>query len=519
MLAPDFCCSKPVNEDRPGKYMKSIVVLGTSSNVGKSTIAMVICRHLHRQRKRVTPFKAHNISRSTYLTESGHRIAYAQALQAWAAGQQPSLTLAPILLEPFEGSMVYAIVGGTSFGRIPRVECVDQHREPNWALLKSCLSQLKAQYDVVVCEGAGNPVDVGIEGGDLANLQVARFLEANCVLVVDGGRGGAIPHAIGTLELMEPADRQRIKGLIVNKFDGSPELLRRSLDWFEQRTQIPTLGVIPRKQELFHHLTPIAGLTQRITPPPSASTSTGRDHNTLTIAVIRLPHTASFADFDPLEAEPTVTVKYFQPEDTLGYPDAVILPGTRNTIADLKVLQASGMADQIRDYVAAGGTAFGILGGYHMLGETISDPEGIEGIEGRHHALGVLAVKTVIVGKRIARQRGAVSVHPQAGLQVSGYELHQTRTQMIDTNLVKSIFDEAGLGMIDRYDAVWGINLHGIFDNGPWRRTWLNRLRQQRGFKALPTGIGNHRMQREQAIDQITDEFIPSLDFSVLFQD
>jgi adenosylcobyric acid synthase len=499
--------------------MKSIVVLGTSSNVGKSTIAMVICRQLQRQRKRVTPFKAHNISNSIYLTEAGHRIPYAQALQAWAAGQQPSLTIAPILLEPFDGSMVEATIGGTSMGKIPLVEFFNQYRDQNWNLLKSCLSQLKAQYDVVVCEGSGNPVDVGLEGGDLANLQVARYLDANSVLVVDGGRGGAIPHAIGTLELMEPDDRQRIKGLIVNKFDGSPELLRKGLDWFEQRTQIPTLGVIPRHNELFNSLKSIAGIARRTGSGTGTSTGGGRDQNTLTIAVIRLPHTASFADFDPLEAEVTVTVKYVQPSDTLGYPDAVILPGTRNTIADLKVLQESGMAQQICDYAAAGGTTLGILGGYHMLGETISDPEGIEGIDGRHTALGILAVKTVIVGKRIARQRSAISVRPQAGLQVSGYEFHQTRTQMVDTNAVKSIFDEPGLGTIDRYDAVCGINLHGIFDNGPWRRTWLNRLRQQRGFKALPTGIGNHRAQREEAIDRITDEFAKSLDLSLLFRD
>lgn len=489
--------------------MKSIVVLGTSSNVGKSTIAMVICRLLYRQRLRVSPFKAHNISRSTYLTESGHRIPYAQALQAWAAGQQPSLTIAPIWLEPFDGTTINATIGGKPMGKISLVDFFEHHRDQNWDLLKSCLSQLKAQYDILVCEGSGNPVDVSLEQGDLANLQVARYLDANMVLVIDGGRGGGIPHAIGTLELMAPEDRQRIKGVIVNKFDGSPELLRQGLDWFEQRTQIPTLGVIPRQNPLFEQLVSITRIERRL--------SSGRDHNTLTIVVIRLPHTASFADFDPLETESTVTVKYIDPSETLGYPDAVILPGSRATISDLQVLQKTGMAKQICDYVAAGGTALGILGGYHMLGKTIADPEGLEGVEGRHAALGILAVKTVIISKRIARQRSSVSIHPQVGLQVSGYELHQTRTQVIDTNAVKAIFDETGLGTIDRYDAVWGINLHGIFDNGPWRRTWLNRLRQQRGFKALPTGIGNHRTQREEAINLITDEFSKSLDLSTLF--
>jgi len=496
--------------------MKSIVVLGASSNVGKSTVAMVLCRLLQRQRQRVTPFKAHNITRSTYLTDSGHRIPYAQALQAWAAGLQPSPTIAPIWLEPEPdcGPCVRVHLGGKTIEAIDLADFFERHRDEAWELVQSCLAQLSAQYDTLICEGAGNPVDISLDdgnlAGDLANLMVARALDARTVLVVDGGRGGAISHAIGTLELMPPEDRDRLVGLIVNKFDGSMRILDRGLAAFRERTNLPVLGVIPRCNALFQRpRLAIGGGFRRA--------AAARESNKLTIAAICLPRTASFADFEPLEAEPTVTVKYLQPGDTLGYPDAAILPGSRSTIADLHVLQASNMAQEIRDYVAAGGTVFGILGGYHMLGETIADPEGIEGIEGRHAALGILPVRTVITGKRIATQRTTTSVEPQAGFLVSGYEQHQARTQVTDAKNAQPIFDEARLGAVDRYGAVWGVNLHGVFDSGPWRRTWLNRLRQQRGFKALPTGIGNHRTEREAAIDAIADEFARSLDTEALF--
>ncbi|MGD1904220.1 MAG: cobyric acid synthase [Geitlerinemataceae cyanobacterium] len=489
--------------------MKSIVVLGASSNVGKSTISMVLCRLLARQRQRVTPFKAHNISRATYLTDSGHRIPYAQALQAWAAGLQPSLNIAPIWLEPESSPNVRVHIGGQQRGVCDLADFYGLHRQESWALVQSCLNQLVAQYDALVCEGSGNPVDVSLEDGDLASMQVSRYLDARTVLVVDGGRGGAIAHAIGTLELMAPEDRDRLAGLIVNKFDGSLRLLERGLANFRARTQLPVLGVIPRRNDLFER--PRQTLGQRF------ERTTSREGNKLTIAAICLPRTASFADFEPLEAEPSVTVKYLKPGDSLGYPDAAIVPSSRSTIADLRTLQESSMAQEIRDYVSAGGTVFGILGGYHMLGETIADPEGIEGIEGRHQGLGILPVRTVIGNKRIASQRTTASLQPQEGLMVSGYERHQTRTQVMDTKNVQPIFDEARLGSVDRYGAVWGVNLHGVFDSGPWRRTWLNRLRQQRGFTALPTGIGNHRAEREEAIDAITDEFARSLDLEALF--
>ena len=215
-----------------------------------------------------------------------------------------------------------------------------------------------------------------------------------------------------------------------------------------------------------------------------------------------------------LEAEPTVTVKYIGPKQSLGHPDAVILPGTKTTISDLLVLQQTGMAEEIKNYVAAGGTVMGVCGGFQMLGQILSDPEGIEGEQGRHEGLGLLPLKTVMTAQKIARQRQVSSALPQAGLPVIGYEIHQGRTQVLEEKKIKLLFDDPNLGVVSTDQSVWGTYLHGIFDNGPWRRAWLNHLRQQRGLISLPTGIPNYREQRETLLDSLADIVGESLDLS-----
>ncbi|MCX7597024.1 MAG: cobyric acid synthase CobQ, partial [Fischerella sp.] len=240
----------------------------------------------------------------------------------------------------------------------------------------------------------------------------------------------------------------------------------------------------------------------------------------LNISVIRLPRISNFTDFDPLESEPTVAVKYISPKQDLGHPDAVIIPGTKTTIPDLLLLQKSGMAEAIQHYAAAGGTVLGICGGFQILGQIIADPEGIEGQAGRYQGLGLLPIKTVITGQKVVRQRQVTSNHPQMGLPVTGFEIHQGRsrieTQGIDSHSYYPLFDDPNLGLVDSCQSVWGTYLHGIFDNGPWRRAWLNRLRQQRGLKSLPTGVANYRDQRENLLDGLATEIERHLDLTPL---
>jgi len=230
-----------------------------------------------------------------------------------------------------------------------------------------------------------------------------------------------------------------------------------------------------------------------------------KNHSDLTIAVILLPRISNFTDFDPLEAEPTVKVKYIQPGQPLGHPDAVIIPGSKTTIPDLLTLQKSGMAEEIQNYVATGGTVLGICGGFQMLGELVADPEGIEGQAGRFDGLNLLPLKTFLTYHKVSRQRQVVSNYPQMGLPIMGYEIHHGRSKITNNEDIYQLFDDPSLGVTNLEQSVWGTYLHGIFDNSPWRRAWLNRLRYPRGLQTLPTGIPNYREQRETLFNNLAD--------------
>jgi adenosylcobyric acid synthase len=485
--------------------MKAIMVVGTTSHAGKSLITTAICRILSRRGWRVAPFKGQNMALNAYVTASGGEIGHAQAVQAWAAGVAPTVDMNPILLKPQGDMTSLVILKGKADDRVSAADYYEKYFEPGWQAIEESLRRLGDEFDLLVCEGAGSPAEVNLKHRDLTNMRVAKFLNAPTLLVVDIDRGGAFAHVIGTLELLEPDERALIKGIVINKFRGQRSLLQSGIDWLQERTGIPVVGVIPWLEDAF----PAEDSLSLMEPRPS---STGE----INISVIRLPRISNFTDFDPLEAEATVSVKYVNPKQSLGHPDALIIPGSKTTIADLIVLHRTGMAEEIKNYVAAGGTVLGICGGFQMLGKILADPEGIEGQEGRYRGLELLPLKTVIAGQRVARQRQVTSNFPQEGLPVTGYEIHQGRTRLIETepNNTKPLFDDANLGMVDDTQSVWGTYLHGIFDNGPWRRAWLNRLRQQRGLRTLPTGVPNYRDQRELVLNTLADAIEPHLDLS-----
>lgn len=492
--------------------MKAIMVVGTASHVGKSMLTAALCRILSRRGWRVAPFKGQNMALNAYVTATGGEIGHAQAVQAWAAGVAPRVEMNPILLKP-QGDMTSQVVlKGRPVGRVSAADYYAEYFEPGWQAIEESLTRLGEEFDLLVCEGAGSPVEVNLKERDLTNMRVATHLNAPTLLIADIERGGVFAQIVGTLELMEPEERALVKGIVINKFRGQKALLDPGLTWLEERTGIPVLGVIPWMEHSF--------------PAEDSLSLFDRGQqigsNEVTIAVIRLPRISNFTDFDPLEAEPSVSVKYIGLKDSLGYPDAVILPGSKTTIPDLIALQRTGLAEAIQKYAAAGGTVLGICGGYQMMGTMLADPEGVEGQEGRYKGLGLLPIKTVITGQKVARQRQVTSNFPQAGLPVLGYEIHQGRTHLADADqdpegpAFKPLFDDRNLGVVDSTQSLWGTYLHGIFDNGAWRRAWLNRLRQQRGLKSLPTGVSNYREQRESMLDSLADAFESYLDLSAL---
>jgi adenosylcobyric acid synthase len=487
--------------------MKSIMVVGTTSHAGKSLITTAICRILSRRGLRVAPFKGQNMALNAYVTANGGEIGYAQAVQAWAAGVAPLVEMNPILLKP-QGNMTSQIIlKGKSIGTVSATDYYEQYFELGWQTVQECLQYLSREFECLVCEGAGSPAEINLKHRDLTNMRVAKHLNAPTLLVVDIDRGGAFAHVVGTLELLDPDERALIKGVVINKFRGQRSILEPGIKWLEARTGIPVVGVVPYLEQVF----PAEDSLDLLERKPAKATTE------LNIAVIRLPRIANFTDFDPLESEPSVTVKYLHLKQDLGYPDAVIIPGTKTTIADLIALQKSGMAQAIQNYAASGGTVLGICGGFQMLGQTIVDPEGIEGPDGKYPGVNLLPIKTVITGQKITRQRQVTSNYPQAGLPVTGFEIHQGRTRIENPGDQKScqpLFDDVNLGLVDSCQSVWGTYLHGIFDNGPWRRAWLNRLRQQRGLKSLPTGVANYKEQREQLLDSLANHIEEHLDLT-----
>jgi len=485
--------------------MKAMMVVGTTSHAGKSLLVTAICRILNRRGWRVAPFKGQNMALNAYVTAGGGEIGHAQAVQAWAAGVAPWVEMNPILLKPQGDATSQVILKGRPVGRVGAAEYYEQYFEVGWQAIEESLRRLGEEFDLLVCEGAGSPAEINLKYRDLTNMRVAKHLNAPTLLVVDIDRGGAFAHVVGTLELLDPEERALIRGVVINKFRGQRSILQPGIDWLQERTGIPVIGVIPWLDQAFPAEDSLS-LFDR-TENPSGEIS---------IAVIRLPRISNFTDFDPLEAEPSVSLRYVSPKQSLGHPDAVIIPGSKTTIADLIILHKTGMAEEIQNYIAAGGTILGICGGYQMLGKILADPEGIEGQEGRYKGLDLLPLKTVIAGQKVARQRLVTSNFPQEGLPVLGYEIHQGRTRLIETEGTQALFDDPNLGIVDQSQSVWGTYLHGIFDNGPWRRAWLNRLRQQRGLKALPTGVSNYREQREILLDNLADAVEPYLDLAPL---
>jgi adenosylcobyric acid synthase len=491
------------------------MVVGTTSHAGKSMLTAVICRLLMRQGVRVSPFKGQNMALNAYVTHEGLEMGHAQAVQAWAAGVEPQIAMNPILLKPQGNMTSQVIIKGQSVGQVQAADYYRLYFDQGWQAIVESLEILQQSFDWIVCEGAGSPAEINLKHRDLTNMRVAKHLNAATLLIADIERGGVFAHIVGTLELLDPDERALIKGFVINKFRGQRSLLESGLTWLEARTGIPVVGVIPWVDEVFPSEDSLSLLERPIRGEV-------RD---ITIAVIRLPRVANFTDFDPLEAEPTVQVRYVLPGQSLGNPDAVIVPGSKTTIVDMQVLYGCGLAAQIQAFAKAGGMVLGICGGFQMLGEAIADPQGIEGEASTVSGLNLLPIKTAMELAKITRQRTTQTVVlPEpwcqlsaAGEEIYGYEIHQGQTHILDHAKVASLFADPTLGIVHLETWVMGTYLHDLFENGSWRRRWLNQLRQRKGLSPLNTQIPNYSIQRDQGLDNITDAVAPHLDLSRCF--
>ncbi len=443
-----------------------LMIQGTGSNVGKSLICAGLCRAYANAGLKVAPFKPQNMSNNAAVTVEGGEIGRAQALQALAARRAPVAAMNPVLLKPESTRGAQVIIRGRRGQRLSAREFFKRRRDYMPAIMES-LAQLRSGADLVIIEGAGSPAEVNLRKGDLANMGFARQAGAPVVLVGDIHRGGVLASLVGTLEILETADARLIKGFIINNFHGDPGLFEAGVEFLEQRTGRPCLGVVP-------HF-PQAG---QLPAEDSVSLRTGarKPDAAIRIAVPVLERMANFDDLDPLRLEPVADAVFVPPGEALpGDADIIILPGTKSTLSDLAFLRAQGWDIDLTAHVRRGGRVLGICGGYQMLGRSIADPGGVEGPPGsRAEGLGLLDVHTRLARhKRVCETR---AVHAQTGMALRAYEIHMGQTQGPDCARPFALVDGRPEGAMRADGLVMGTYLHGAFVQDGFRRAWLAQL-------------------------------------------
>jgi adenosylcobyric acid synthase len=455
---------------------KTLMLQGTSSSVGKSVLTAALCRIFARRGVRVAPFKAQNMSNNAAVCSDGGEIGRAQAVQAAAAGIEPTPDMNPILLKPEADSRSQVIVLGRLWQTL-RAGSYYRRKEELWPIVTAALDRLRAAYDLVLIEGAGSPVELNLRSFDIVNMSIARYAVSPVLLIGDIDRGGIFAQLLGSLWLLAEEERSLVRGLIVNKFRGDRRLFADGVRILEQRGGTPVLGVVPYLSDLALPEEDAVVLDTESRCDPTRV----RD-----IAVVRLPHIANFDDFDPLRAEIGVRLRYVDSVAGLGNPSAVILPGTKSTLADLAWLTERGLDEAIRHLAMQGRAIVGICGGYQMLGGQIRDPEHIESNIEEMPGLGLLPVETIFAGnKAVYQSRARIMDEPSwladlRGQTVEGYEIHVGRTRSDDSWLEITTRNgqlcQAPDGCISADGRIWGCYLHGLFANAPLRRAWLDSL-------------------------------------------
>lgn len=486
---------------------KAIMIQGTASHVGKSVLVTALCRIFHQDGLRVAPFKAQNMSLNSYVTPDGKEIARAQAVQAEAAGIPAEAIMNPILLKPTADSRSQVVVLGRPLTDAEAREYRERHIPALAKVVEESLRQLLDRFDVVVIEGAGSPAEVNLRDRDLANMYVAALANAPVLLVADIDRGGMLAAVVGTLALLAPDERERIAGLVVNKFRGDPELLRPGLEFLTRHTGRPVLGVLPYLPGPLVDEEDSVSLESRHTRASVLSSTSGTTADAVratmseaapVVSVLRLPHIANFTDFAPLEADPGVTVRYVSPGRPVGPADAVIIPGTKNTRADLRWLKEHGYHREIRALLRQGKPVLGICGGYQMLGLAVADPLGVEGPPGEEEGLGLLDVCTVFLPDKETHLVEAEATSRAGFLEelscptLRGYEVHMGATVRLDaarpwlrlTRRGNRAVDIAE-GAVDPSGLVFGTYLHDIFRNDHLRRAFVTWLRRRSGLPSF----------------------------------
>ncbi|MGE4296979.1 MAG: cobyric acid synthase [Desulfovibrionaceae bacterium] len=493
----------------------ALMFQGTCSNAGKSVLTAAMCRILLRDGFRVAPFKAQNMSLNSFVTPDGRELGRAQATQAAACRLEPDARMNPVLLKPTSDVGSQVIVMGKPVGNMRVAEYL-RYKPQAFARVTEAYASLAAEHEVMVLEGAGSPAEINLKSHDIVNMAMAAHAGAKVVLVGDIDRGGVFAALVGTMELLDPAERALVAGFVLNRFRGDASLLDPALDFTTRRTGKPFFGVVPHITDL--GLPEEDSVSFKDAAQAGAATDAATGAGCLDVALIDLPHIANFTDCDALRQEPDVRLRVVRRARDLGAPDVVILPGSKNTAGDMAFLRTSGL-DAAIGALARGGVCevVGICGGFQMLGAHVSDPDAVETDRNAEQGLGLLPVATAMgADKVLTRVAGR---HEPSGLPVRGYEIHHGVTTLLPgappTQVAVTGPDNASLGLGRADLPVWGTYLHGIFDSDAFRRHFLDTVRRRKGL--APVGVPTP-FDLEPALDRLADVVRAHLDVPTLYK-
>ena len=468
----------------------NLMIVGTSSGAGKSLFVTALCRIFYKDKYKVSPFKSQNMALNSYITKDGKEMGRAQVVQAEASGLEPNVNMNPILLKPSTMNKIQIIVCGKSIGNMSGVE-YNQYKKNLIPILKETYSKIENENDIVIIEGAGSPAEINIKEEDISNFAMARIADAPVILVADIDRGGVFASIYGTIMLLNEEDRKRIKGIVINKFRGNKEVLKSGFEIIENLTGVKTLGVIP--------YTDIDIEDEDSLSEKYKSFKLNKNSNKIKISVIKLKHISNVTDIDALSIYNDVEIQFVSERSQIGNEDLIIIPGSKNTIDDLKCLKESGIAEEIIKRARTETIIFGICGGFQILGNKVKDPYHIEGDIEELNGLGLLDLETIMENeKTLVQYKGKLSVNNGIlktlnNFEIKGYEIHQGITQGNEKNLTtddRTIF-------VNR-DNIIATYLHGIFDNKDFTNTLLNEIRRRKGLEEVNDNISYEEYKKKE---------------------
>ncbi len=480
---------------------KTLMIQGTTSDAGKSTLVAALCRVFKRNGLSVAPFKPQNMALNSAVTPDGGEIGRAQAVQAQAAGLAPHIDMNPVLLKPNTDTGCQVIVQGQPAE--DNLEAWGYHAyKPRVmpAILESH-GRLRANYDYILVEGAGSPAEINLRQNDVANMGFAEAVDCPVLLVADIDKGGVFAHLVGTLALLSDSEQARIKGFVINRFRGDVSLLQPGLDWLEQETGKPVLGVLPY----------LAGLHLEAEDSLTHSAVAASVEKPLRVVIPWLQRTSNHTDLDPLALHPQVDVRWIGPGETIPGADLIILPGSKSVRADLDYLLRSGWGQAIRKHLRYGGKVLGICGGFQMLGRAIHDPQGIEGSPGSSKGLGLLDLETTLEReKQLRLVKGELALGQ--GIPVSGYEIHMGISRGMGLSRPLVVLEKGQDGALSEDGQVAGTYLHGLFETGEA----CSALLAWAGLEQVETP--DYHQLREAGIDRLADAAEEHLDMAQILR-